>query len=300
MDIIINQILIMATLMTLGFILRKLGYFNDEVTSGLSSFLLRIIIPLTIIESFIQEFNFELLKMMAIIAFITVIFTFIIIFICEHIFKSTHHIEKFASVFSNRGFIGIPIIRSLFGTTAIPYLTPIIFVGHLFMWTYGINLLSEEKQKLKFSTVFLNPNAKGVWIGLIIFILPISLPAFLDSSVRSLTAINTPLAMIILGVYLANENLREIFTNKMGYYVSFVRLVLLPAVSIAFMYFMPFDILVKQVFVIAMSVPSAANTAMFSELLGQNPSYGAQLVSLNTILSALTLPVVIMIMQSVF
>lgn len=300
MNIIVNQILIMAVLMSLGFILRKLGYFDDEVTSGLSRFLLRIIIPLTIIESFIQEFNLELLKMMAIIAFVTIIFTFIIILVCEYVFKTENHIEKFASVFSNRGFIGIPIIRSLFGTAAISYLTPIIFVGHLFMWTYGINLLSEEKQKLSLSTVFLNPNAKGVWIGLALFILPITLPAFLNSTITSLTAINTPLAMIVLGVYLANENLREIFTNKMGYFVAFVRLVLIPTLSIIFMYFMPFDILIKQIFVIAMSVPSAANTAMFSEILGQNPSYGAQLVSLNTILSALSLPVVILIMQALF
>lgn len=290
----------MATLMSLGFFFRKLGYFNAETTSGLSRFLLRIIIPLTIIESFIQEFNIELLKMMALIMFISIIFTFISIYIADIFLKKDQVIEKFASVFSNRGFIGIPLIRSLFGSAAISYLTPIIFVGHLFMWTYGVNLLSDKKQSLNAKTIFLNPNAIAVWIGLIVFILPINYPDFIVASITSLTAINTPLAMIILGVYLANENLKAVIFNKEGYVVSVIRLIIIPIVSIIFVKFMPIDIMLKQIFVIAMSVPSAANTAMFSEILGKNPSYGAQLVCLNTMLSALSLPFIMYLMDIIF
>lgn len=297
MNIIINQILIMGLIMLVGYILRKQGYFNEEVTEGLSKFSLRIIVPLTIIEAFIQPFSMQLLKEMFTIGLITVIFTFITIFVCNILYKDNRGVEKFATVFTNRGFIGIPIVRALFGSEAISLLTPIIFIGHVFMWTYGINLMSEDKKRLDLKTVFLNPNSIGLWIGLFIFIMPITLPNFVVSSIDSLTAINTPIAMIILGVYLANENIKQVFTNKMGYYVAIVRLIIIPLICLIFIKFMPIDLMAKQIFVISMAVPSAANTAMFSQLTGQNPSYGAQLVSLNTVLSALSLPLIMYLMQ---
>ena len=146
MNIIINQILIMGLIMLVGYILRKQGYFNEEVTEGLSKFSLRIIVPLTIIEAFIQPFSMQLLKEMFTIGLITVIFTFITIFVCNILYKYNRGVEKFATVFTNRGFIGIPIVRALFGSEAISLLTPIIFIGHVFMWTYGINLMSEDKK----------------------------------------------------------------------------------------------------------------------------------------------------------
>lgn len=297
MNTIVQQITIMGLIMLMGYLLRKRGYFNDVVTKDLSKFLLRTIIPLTIIESFMTPFDGQLFKDMLVMAFFTIIITFLFIFMCNILYTEDMVTEKYATIFTNKGFIGIPIITAIFSKEAIVLLTPMITVGHLFMWTYGINLFATEKKKVTLKQLFINPSFIAMTIGLILFVLPFEYPYVITKSISLLTSLNTPLAMIIIGVYLANDSIVEILKNKSIYYVSLIRLLILPLFVILLMKWMPIDRLMKEIIIIAMAVPAATNTAMFAQLTGSDPTRGAQIVSQTTILSALSLPFIMWIME---
>lgn len=294
---ITDQILIMSVIIILGYILRKRGYFSEVVTKDISKLLLSVILPLTIIESFMMPYNGELIVSMLIMACLMALVTFIFIALAKVLFKENQAIEKYATIFTNKGFIGIPIILALYGKEAIPLVTTMITVGHLFMWTYGLNLLTGEKNKISLKQIVTNSSFVAMIIGIILFILPIEYPYFITKSVSLLTGINTPMAMLILGVYLANVSILDTLKEKKSYYVAFIRLIVSPILVIFMMKWLPLDLLVKQIMIVLMAVPSASNTAMFAQLTNQDPTYGAQIVSKTTLFSALSLPFIIWLME---
>lgn len=297
MEVIINQILIMAILIFVGYVLCKTQFINQNVTKGLSNILLRFIIPFTIIESFIQPFTTEKLKQLVIVSIISIVITFLMIFISKVFFKKDQLLEQYATIFTNKGFVGIPIVLAVFGSEAVSIITPIIVISNVFAWTYGMSLLYNEKLNLDIRKIITNPSIVGLLIGLVFFFMPFGLPYPITRSINYLTSINTPLAMMILGAYLADEQMKQVFTNKSGYQVSIVRLIIMPMIVLSIMKVLLIDPLMKSVIVIAYSVPSAANTAMFAQLTGSNYSFGAQIVSLTTILSGLSLPLMLYLME---
>lgn len=297
MSVIFNQILIMAILIFVGYMLCKTKYIDQNVTKGISNILLRFIIPLTIIESFIQPFSVEKLKQLVVVSALSIMITMVLIFIAKLLFKDEQRIEQYASIFTNKGFVGIPIVVAVFGKEAVPIVTPIIVISNVFAWTYGMSLLYREKMNFNIVKILGNPSIIALFIGLIFFFLPFEPPYPFVKSINYLTSINTPMAMMIIGAYLADEKMSLILTNKSGYHVSLVRLILMPIIVMGIMHFIPGDPLVKSVMVIAFAVPSAANTAMFAQITGSNYSFGAQIVSLTTMLSGLSLPFILWLME---
>lgn len=298
MEIIVNQILIMAILILVGYGLCKTQFIDGQVTKGISNILLRFIIPLTIVESFNQPFSVAKLREIAIVGLLSLIFTIMVIWMTKLFFKDNQRIEKYAVIFTNKGFVGIPIISAVFGSEAISLLTPIIVFTNVIAWTYGMSLLKDEKLNFKFHKLLFNPSIVGLIVGLLLFILPFELPYVLTKSMNYLTSTNTPLAMMVIGAYLADEPMKEILTNVAAYKVSFFRLLVVPLIVLFLVKFLPLDPMTKGVFVVAFGVPSAANTAMFAQLAGEDYSYGAQMVCLTTMLSGLTLPFLLYLMES--
>lgn len=297
MNTIITQILIMAILIMVGYVLCKTNFIDKNVTSSISNLLLRFIIPLTIVEAFIGPFSWDRLKQMLIISILGTLAILLLIVIANLFFKENQTLEKYASIFSNKGFIGIPIISALFGREAIALVTPIIVVSNVFVWTYGLSLLNKEKMHFNIKDFITNPSVIGLIIGLIIFVLPFELPYPITQSISSLTSINTPMAMLIIGTYLAEQPIIDVFTNKSAYKVSLLRLIIMPIVILFIVKFLPLEMMVKNVLVVSMAVPTAANTAMFAQITGSDYSHGAQIVCLSTILSGLTLPFIIYLME---
>lgn len=297
MEIIVNQILIMAILIVVGYGLCKSHFIDDQVTKGISNILLRFVIPVTIMESFNQAFSVEKLKQILFVSFLSVVFTLLTIMIAKMFFKDDERIEQYAVIFTNKGFVGIPIIAAVFGSEAITIVTPIIVVTNIFAWTYGMALLYNEKLNFDLRKLITNPSIVGLLCGLVLFFLPFELPYVFSKSMNYLTSMNTPLAMMIIGAYLADESMQAIFMNKAAYKVSFFRLIVTPLVVLFLIQWLPLDLVTKGVMVVSFGVPSAANTAMFAQLAGEDYSFGAQIVCLTTMLSGLSLPLLLYVME---
>ncbi|UDE94959.1 AEC family transporter [Carnobacterium viridans] len=147
----------------------------------------------------------------------------------------------------------------------------------------------------------MNPASLGSLLGLIVYLLQIQLPTILSDSLYTIANLNTPLAMILLGSYVAQSKLMDVFTHPRAYWTTFLSLILSPLISIFVLWLLPLDnYLVFFVLAIASSAPIAVNTALFSQLYGGDYEYGARLVVLSTLLSIISMPMVLQIAEFAF
>ncbi len=116
-------------------------------------------------------------------------------------------------------------------------------------------------------------------------------------SVSMLSGLNSPLAMLILGAYMAKTNLLDMFRNKKAYVVSFYRLLLLPGLLLPLLLVMPVAYQrISQVILIGAASPVGALAPVFAQMFHRDTTEGAQMVCLSTILCLLTMPVLIMVL----
>ena len=294
-SIVINQIGMMYVLILVGFILYKKGIVNDAGTMQLTNILLWVVNPMIMLTRYQMEFSKEKFYQLIIslgLAFVIMAAGLIL----ARIFVKDNGIDQFAIGFPNSGFMGIPLVSGILGVDSIFFLSAYLVCFNILSYTYGIYLVSGDKNKVSVKNIVTNPAVIAVFIGLIIFISPVKMPSIIYSACNSLGNINTPLAMIILGTYIAQSKISDLFNNKHTYYISFIKLIIIPILSVVLLKFVPntfYDI--KMVMYIASITPTGMTVAMLSQIYGSDYSYGARIVGLTTILSLITIPITLLL-----
>ena len=290
-----NQILKMFLMMSVGYYLYKKKTIDDTTTSKLSTLLLMVSTPATIITSFNQEYSYDKLKGLLLSFILSFTIYLLNIIIGEILFKRKPE-DKFGIEFSNAAFIGIPLITGLLGIEAVFYLSPFIALFYIIGWTYGVWIMSYDKNNITLKKVITNPCVIAVFLGIILFLLPTKPYAPIMEAVSTMANLTTPLAMIILGAYLAKCNLVHIFTNKKVYIVSFLRLVGLPLLALVLLTILPIqDETIKMVMLIVSSAPTAALLPIFCQMYDHDIVYGTEIVCFTTLASIITLPLIILL-----
>lgn len=295
--LIIRQLAMMFLLVVLGVILYRKDMLSDKTTKQISNLILYIVSPCITVVSFIQPYSTEKL-----IGFgVSLLYSFIIIFIGlgvgRLVLGDSRRLETYACGFSNAGFVGIPLVSGVLGIEYVFNLSAFFVAFNLISWTYGLYLISGQKN-FSVKKLMMNPAIFSVFLGFAIFVLQIPLPDFLFNTIESLGSMNTPLAMIVLGTYVANEPLMNIFKNKMAFEVSFLRLLVVPLIVLVLLKFAYVPIHeIKTILLIASCAPCGATLAMFCQLYGADYNYGARIVSLSTVLCPFTIVLVMTLMQ---
>ncbi|MCI8401606.1 MAG: AEC family transporter [Lachnospiraceae bacterium] len=295
-----NQIVKMFLMMAVGYVLYRNKTINDDTTAKLSSILLMVATPCTLITSFNQEYSGEKLQGLLIAFVLSALVYGFNILAAGLLCKKEDRVGRFCVIFSNAGFIGIPLVTGLYGIESVFYLSPFIVCFYLFVWTVGVSLMSGSKDAVTFRKIITNPCIWAVFIGVIVFLLPVRLPLAVMEAVSMLGGLNTPLAMIVLGAYLAKTNLLDMFANKKAYYVSFCRLVLLPVlVMLAFKMLPSGYHRIGMIVLTGAAAPVGALAPVFAQMFHRDTNEGAQIVSLSTILCIVTMPVLIMVAEAI-
>ena len=290
-----NQILKMFLMMSVGYYLYRKKTIDDTTTSKLSNILLMVSTPATIITSFNQIYSYEKFKGLILSFILSLVIYLLNIIIGEILFKRKPE-DKFGIEFSNAAFIGIPLISGLLGIEAVFYLSPFIALFYIIGWTYGVWIMSYDKNNITLKKVFTNPCVLAVFLGVILFLLPTKPYAPIMEAVSTMANLTTPLAMIILGAYLAKCNLIHIFTNKKVYIVSSLRLVILPLLALVLLTILPIqDETIKMVMLIVSSAPTAALLPIFCQMYDHDIVYGTEIVCFTTLASIITLPLIILL-----
>lgn len=294
---VLTQVIILFILIFLGFALAKIKFLNNEWVRCMTDFVLMFVTPCVIIKSFFREFNKSDLKDL-LISFLLGIILHISFIVLSVLFlkdkdKNRQVVLQYAAVFSNCGFMAIPLQQALLGESGVFLGSSFVAIFNAFVWSWGLLVMSGDKKTLKPIKIITTPAFLALIIGLAVFLLSIPVPKIISEPISMLAALNTPLPMIIIGFHLANSNVLKGLTNIKCIFAILLRLVIYPATAITIMWLCGIkgDMLISQA--ICCSAPVAAVTTMFSAKYGRDTELSVNLVSLSTLLSLITMPAMI-------
>lgn len=296
--VILRQIVIMFIILLIGFGCSMKGLITKEGNKQLSAVALHIVNPLLIFMSYQSDYSSKLLRGLLWSFLLSGLSFALIIGLSTLLIKKKrpeHDLERFSAVYSNCGFIGIPLIRGIYGDEGVLYLTAYITLFNILIWTHGLMTMKGSKDMKSFLNSLKAPSVVAVFIGLIFYLLQIRLPDFLRKSLQYVSDMNTPLAMLIAGSAAAQTNVVKALKNSGLYIVAALKLVALPLAAMALLHFIPAPHMVQMVVLIASACPVATTGTMFAIQYDKNPERCSEFFAVTTLLSGLTLPVVTML-----
>ncbi|MBR2989990.1 MAG: AEC family transporter [Solobacterium sp.] len=292
--VLIQQVIVMGMLMVIGFIAYRTKLINSEGVKQMSNIALYVATPAILINSFLAEFDVQrLIKAgwTAVLSFVTFLFGLILV---KTVFRKLNNVGKFGVLFSNVGFMGIPLVQMVLGQEAVFYMAMVVAVMTLTTFTYGMYLITGDKASMSLKKVITNPPIIGVIVGILIYCFRIPLPSTVVRTCSMLANVSGPISMMVLGSYLAEADMKSVFGSKDTYLILLGRLILVPGLMLVTLKLLPGSLDdIKAVILIAASTPVATALGMFSQLYGGNYAYGAGVVSLSTILSLVTMPLLL-------
>ncbi len=295
------QIIILFLLIGFGFVGNKTKLINTNGSKVLSDIVMYFVTPCLIINSFNIPFEKSALEGLLIcaVAFLGImVFSILVVHL---IFRGKNEEKKrvlrFAVVFSNVGYMGIPLQEAILGETGVFYGSVCVGIFNIVLWTYGIICSSGSLRSMSVKKLIFNPGIIGVTLGLLVFFLTANLPEPIDKTLGFMAGLNTPLAMMVIGFNLASNNLLEPLKQPVTYLVSFLRLLAVPLVSLLVLVLIGIrgDILISLI--VAASAPVAAVTTVFAVKFENDVKASVNLVAFTTILSSLTMPFVVALAQ---
>lgn len=292
--IILKQTLTMALYMLMGYLLFKGKKISVEGSKSLAAILLWLVIPCVIIGSFCVEPSGEKLRQMAVSTALGALALAAAMVIAGILYRRSP-VDNFSAAFSNAGFMGIPLVRACFGGEAVFFLVGFVALLNLLQWTYGASLLSHGKAKMGVKQVLLNPISIGLIAGVLLFVtgLGAKLPSVIQNTVNGVSSLNGPLAMLVLGVYLGQTDPKAMLVNRKLYALSAVRLLLIPAATLAVLWLLPVDTTVALAVLTAACAPVGANVAVYAQVYGEDYPYACQSVALSSLLSVASMPLIL-------
>lgn len=299
--ILIKQIVIMFILMAIGFYFFKAKVLTEKGSAELGAILLRLVIPVVIINSFWVEKTSEQTKLILESSLVSIVAMTISVGIGAILFGKKDGVACFSTAFSNAGFIGIPLVQAVLGQEAVSYISVMIVIINIFQFTFGIYVITGDKSVMNIKAVLTKPANFAVFVGLFLYFFEIPKPEMVTTLFTTITNLNTPLAMFISGSQLAQTDIVAMLLRKRNWILSIIRLVLVPSVILVAFKFLPIgSIDLKLAIFIAAAGPAGMNGAIFAQQFHKNYTEAVEQVCLSTLLCLITLPIIVTIAKSLF
>lgn len=300
---VFEQVIVLLLLVLLGSLLTKFKILNGTAAKGMTDIVLTFVTPCVIIKSFIREFDQKTFKaiLLSFLAAFCIHIGFILIssLLFSKSEDSKKRVYRFALIFSNCGFMSLPLQEAVLPENGVLYGASFIAIFNLFTWSYGIIEMSGDKKYMSPKKLLLNPGIIGLCIGIAIFLLQIPVISPLKLTIEHMASLNTPLPMIIIGYHLANSNIIDGIRNVRCILAVIMRLIALPLAALGVMYIcgMRGDLLISMM--IAACAPTAAITTMFASKFEKDVSLSVNIVSISTVFSLITMPLIITFTQAI-
>ena len=303
MSAILNSVISLFIMILVGVYGSKKNIINSELNNGLTDILIQIALPFMIVSSFIFTYDDSIKSNIiktfyySLIAYIAVTFISYILVIPIKSHKKT--VLHFANVFTNTGYVGFPILNSLYGPEGVIYGSIFNMFFVIFVWTYGIMLyegkLNKKAMVGEIKKVLLNPSIIAVIMGIIIFLLEITLPYGFTLAIHGIGNITGPLSMIIVGVILSNVKFKNHLRDWAIYYGIFTKLIFIPMMIYLISLILVDSSKAINTVIIMTAMPASTMTSILAEKYNKEREYAAILVSVTTLLSLVTVPILLKI-----
>lgn len=305
----LTQVFILFLVAAVGFLCHKIGIYTEKASRLTTDLLFYIVTPAVIIRSFASiEYNRNALKGLLLAFAGGVVFHTVGIIFSTVLFNKgdtdTACIFKFASTFGNVGYMALPMAQAVLGAQGVFYCSVILVPFNILSFTYGSAVMNKGKEKGKQSLtqilkkILVNPGVIGVVIGLPLFIAGIHIPNVIYQPVSYLADLNTPLAMIMFGTYLACADWKTVFSDKRIFTAALVKIILMPIITIGLLKVIGFTGVLLTACVLSASAPTANNTIMFSAKYGRDTTLASKTTAFVSVAAIITMPLMIAIAQS--
>lgn len=298
---VILEVAVILILILVGYFTVKKGMFTKESLGSITSFLLYIVTPCLIVSSFLSAESGKLDGWTLLLAVVLPALSIVISIAVSYLFfrrepLGRRRVLRFSTVFCNVGFMGIPLVEGIVGSEGVLYGSFFIAVFNIFCWTYGYVMMGGGKVRLK--ALLLNPGVIGIVIGLPLYLLDVPVPALFVEPVELISALNTPLAMIVVGGYIAQVKLRAFVSDLAVYKMAVLRLVVAPLLYLALVWLLRPDETLLMSTVIQAATPVAANCVLFAVQYGSDAELASKSVAVSTALSVVTIPLLTVLVQA--
>ena len=206
---------------------------------------------------------------------------------------------KFMMVFSNVGYMGIPVVRVIFGEEATFCVAIFIMVFYLFIYTYGVRqICSEPGQKGIDWKKVICPMTISSLIAIIGYLAGLQLGGVIKDTLKTVGNITTPCAMLIIGCALSSVPVKNVFTNWRLYIVALLKLLVIPVVVYLLLKPIMGASMVLGVMVVIMAMPVATIITMLSAQYDKDQTLAASSVFITTLLSVITIPLLAAVLKA--
>lgn len=297
-----QQILLLAAIILVGFALSKASLISAEGEKALSALALYVATPAVVISALQRPFDIAIwagLKQTALIFVLSFAGMAIVTKLTiRHTDAGYRNVMRFAASFANVGFMCLPLVKALYGETGEFYCSIVVALFNIGTWTYGYALMNGTgTEKLSLKKVFLNPGVLSTLVGALLLLTSTSLPVAVNTVVNVFSPLNTPLGMIVIGCRMAHSDARIVLKSVTAWISTLERLAAFPLLMLLALYLMGIRGVVAMVAIITVCAPAASGTTMMAVFCHHDEAAAANIVSLQTALSILTMPLIITLGQ---
>ncbi len=294
------QIALMFVMMMMGYAMYKIKRISSLGSKEMGAVLLYVVTPIIIMRAYTVEYTAQRAFNMLIALGLALFSVFLSIIVSKVIYKQ-ERIENFSATYSNAGFMGIPLVQATLGTEAVFYLSAYLAVMVLIQWTLGVVVITGDQTHTSLKRILTNPIILGILGGLAIFFLQLTLPKFVLDVFNIISGMNSPLAMLVLGVYLAQIQWISLINSWKIVSVSLVRMIIIPLIVGGLMIFVSNEYYtIKMVTLIAASAPVGFSVAILAQQFDKDYFQAVRYVCHSTLFSIVTMPVMVILMDMIW
>lgn len=302
MDIMVvfQTMLKLFLLLILGFVLFKCHIFDEYTNKKISALIVNVASPMLIISSIagVEGSNKSIVFLMIGAGILMYIGFIILGKIINRIFpfpKKDWPVYECMVIFANTGFMGYPVLLDVFGQEAVFYASLIHMAFNFFVYTYAIMCLTkgdDSEFKLNFKQL-LTPGIILIFVGIFIYLFDIQLPSVLMDTINSVGSLTAPLSMMMIGSSLAVYPIKDSFTDWRSYVFAFVRLMIVPFVTMIMCRLLHIDAYYANITIITNAMPVGSMVLMLATQYNANVKIVTRNIVVSTLLSVITIPIVV-------
>ncbi len=302
--LLMEQIIQLFLMIFMGFLIVKAKLLNSEDSKILSIIVLYLIIPCVIINAFQVDYTPQTVKGL-LIALAGSVMTQVILLIVVSILGRVFHLNEVevASIYySNSGNLIVPIVMFILGKEWVLYGCVFMSVQLVFIWTHCKKIISREST-YDWRKIVLNINMISIAIGIVLFLTRIHLPAIINNTLSAVGSMIGPASMIVTGMLFAGMDFKQIFASKRVYFVTFLRLIVVPAIALVLIKFSYLASLssngpkIMLIVFLAIITPSASTVTQMCQVYGNDSQYASAINVVTTLLAIITMPLMVMLFQ---
>ena len=291
---VIHQLISLFLMMFAGYIVARAGIVTPEFRKRLSTFTLNSAAPCIILSSVLESESSSGAMLgaagMGVVFYLLMIAFAALIVRVLRIPTEQRNLDQMMLIFTNVGFMGIPVVQSIYGPDGVALLSMFILVFNLFFFSYGVLLISGGlKLNLR---VLLNACIFSALLGLLFGVTGWRLPGPVENTLASIGSMNTPLAMMVIGASVAHSDIRKALTNMRMYRVCLLSMFLMPVLILMVVRFLPIDPMLAGICVLLAAMPIAGNCGMVSDIYTPDDMTASHSVMVSTLMSGLSLPLI--------